>query len=165
MFSCSVRAPRLLAVASILLAGVGVACNDTSVSPTDVLRAVISVNTNPNPVTALASTRLGTTFSAQFKVEVKESAGQGGELQAVNSTLYDDLTGLIIGVVNYDTADLLVFVGQKRIEANGTFEVPIQIDYVIPSDVTAKAARLQVLVNFKDDRGNTVSSSVLVKVQ
>jgi hypothetical protein len=165
MFSCSVRAPRTVAAASILLAASSFACGGNPVSPTDVLRAVISVNTNPNPVTAIASTRLGTTFSARFKVEVTESAGQGGEVQAVNSTLYDEVTGKIVGAVNYDSADLLVFVGQKRIEANGTLEVPIQIDYLIPTDVTAKAARLQVLVTFKDDRGNTVSSSVLVKVQ
>ncbi len=165
MSSCSPRAPRLLAVAAILVAVLGVACGDSPVSPTDVLRAVISVNTTPNPVAAVASTRAGTTFSAQFKVQITELAGQGGEFQAINSTLYDDLTGLIVGAVNYDNSDLTVFVGKKRIEAGGTFELPVQMDYVIPSDVLAKAARLQVLVTLKDDRGNLVSSSVLVKVQ
>jgi hypothetical protein len=155
------RPLRLLAAASILLAA---GCGNNPVSPTDVLRAVISVSTDPNPVTAVASTRIGTTFSARFKVVIKELAGQGGEVQAVNSTLYDDSTGLIVGLVTYDTADLVVFVGEKRVEANGSLEVPIQIDYAIPSDPTLKAARLQVLVSLKDDRGNMVSSSVLVKV-
>jgi hypothetical protein len=162
MFCSFVRRPLVLTAASILLA---TACGTNAVSPTDVLRAVISVNTDPNPVTVVTSTRLGTTFSARFKVVVKELAGQGGEVQAVNSTLYDDSTGLIVGLVNYDTSDLVVFVGQKRVEASGTLEVPIQMDYVIPSDPTLKAARLHVLVNLKDDRGNIVSSSVLVKVQ
>jgi hypothetical protein len=161
MFSCSPRARRLLAVGSILLAA---ACGNNVVSPTDVLRAQITVGTDPNPVTVVASTRIGTTFSARFKVVITETAGQGGEVQAVNSTLYDDSTGLIVGLVDYDTADLLVFVGEKRVEAKGKLEVPIQIDYAIPSDPLQKAARLQVLVTLKDDRGNLVSSSVLVKV-
>jgi hypothetical protein len=162
MFCCSERVLRLLVPASIVLAA---ACSTNTPSPTDVLRAVISVNTNPNPVTVVASTRLGSTFSARFKVVIKEVAGQGGEVQAVNSTLYDDSTGLIVGLVNYDSSDLVVFVGEKRVEANGTLEVPIQIDYAIPSDPTLKAARLQVFVSLKDDRDNLVSSSVLVKVQ
>ena len=162
MFSCSPRALRLVVAASVLLAP---ACSSNTPSPTQVLRAVISVNTDPNPVPAVAATRLGSAFSARFKVVIKELAGQGGEIQAVNSTLYDDSTGLIVGLVNYDTSDLIVFVGQKRVEANGTLEVPIQMDYAIPSDPTIKAARLQVLVNLKDDRGNNVSSSVLVRVQ
>jgi hypothetical protein len=158
----SPRVPRLLAVASLVVCA---ACETGNPSPTDVLRAVITVGTNPNPVTVVPSTRFGTAFSARFKVVITERAGQGGEVQAVNSTLYDDSTGLIVGVFNYDTADLIVFVGQKRVEASGTFEVPIQMDYVIPSDPTIKTARLQVFVSLKDDRGNLVSSSVLVRVQ
>ena len=138
MFSCSARKLRPLAAASILLAS---ACGSDPVSPTDIERAVITVNTDPNPIPAVASTRVGTTFSARFKVVIKEIAGQGGEVQAVNTTLYDDLSGAIVGLVNYDTSDLLVFVGQKRVEANGTLEVPIQIDYAIPSDPSLKAAR------------------------
>jgi hypothetical protein len=161
MSCCSLRVRRILAVASILVAA---ACGNNTVSPTDVLRAQITVNTDPNPITVIASTRLGSAFSARFKVLITELAGQGGELQAVNCTLYDDSTGLIVGLVNYDTSDLIVFVGEKRVEANGKVEVPIQIDYVIPSDPLLKAARLNVLVTLKDDRANLVSSSVLVKV-
>ena len=155
-------ARRLLVAAALLLT---TACSTNTPTATDVLRAVITVTTNPNPISALPSTRLGTAFSARFKVVVKEVAGQGGEVQAVNSTLYEDASGAIVGLVNYDTSDLIVFVGQKRLEANGTLEVPIQMDYTNPSDVTLAAARLQVLVNLKDDRGNNVSSSVLVRVQ
>jgi hypothetical protein len=56
-------------------------------------------------------------------------------------------------------------VGEKRVEANGTLTVPIQIDYTIPNDATAKAARLTAVVDLKDDKGNPVSGSILVKVQ
>ena len=162
MILCSVRTRRLFAAAAILLA---TSCGNNGSSPTGVLRAVISVTTDPNPIPAVASSRVGAAFSARYKVVIKELAGQGGEVQAVNSTLYDEVTGLIVGLVNYDSSDLIVFVGKNRVEANGTLEIPIQIDYLIPSDSTLKAARLQVLVNVKDDRDNAVSSSVLVKVQ
>jgi hypothetical protein len=141
------------------------ACSTNTPSPTDVLRAVITVSTDPNPVPVVSATRLGSAFSARFKVVIKEIAGQGGEVQAVNSTLFEDSSGVIVGLVNYDTSDLIVFVGEKRVEANGTLEVPIQIDYTNPSDATIPAARLHVLVNLKDDRGNIVSASVLVRVQ
>ena len=111
MFCCSARKLRLLAAASILLAS-GLRVEHTP-SPTDIERAVITVNTDPNPIPAVASTRVGTAFSARFKVVIKEIAGQGGEVQAVNSTLYDELSGAIVGLVNYDTSDLLVFVGAE----------------------------------------------------
>ena len=164
MFSRSPRSRWLGAAASVLVAATWSACNSNP-TPTSVPRAIITVNSDPNPIPAVASQRVGTTFSARYKVVITENAGQGCEVQAVNSTLYDEVSGVIVGIVNYDTADLLVFVGQKRIEANGTMEVPIQIDYFIPNDVTAKAARLNVLVNVKDDHDNLVSSSALVRVQ
>jgi hypothetical protein len=162
MTCCSVRTRRILAAASILLAA---ACGNSTPTPTAIDRAVITLSTNPNPILAVVSSRTGTAFSVAYKVVITETAGQGGQVQAVNSTLYDDVTGVVVGIVNYDSADLKVFVGADRVEANGTLEVPIQIDYVIPSDPTLKAARLQVLVNLKDDKGNAITSSLLVKVE
>jgi hypothetical protein len=128
-------------------------------------RAVITVTVDPNPVTAVAATRLGSTFSARFKVVITEIAGQGGEVQKVTTTLYDEVSGAVVGSVLYDSADLVVFVGSKRVEASGTLTVPIQIDYFIPNDATAKAARLVAVVDLKDDKGNAVSASILVKVE
>jgi hypothetical protein len=157
-----VRTRRNLAAASILLAA---ACGNSTPSPTAIDKAVITLNTNPNPIPAVVSNRVGTAFSAAYKVVVTETAGQGAQVQALNSTLYDDVTGVVVGIVNYDSADLKVFVGEDRVEANGTLEVPIQVDYVIPSDPTLKAAHLQVLVNLKDDKGNAITSSILVKVE
>ena len=141
------------------------ACGSSTPNPTAVARAVITVTVDPNPVAAVASTRIGTTFSARFKVVITETAGQGGEVQSVKTTLFDELSGAVVGSVFYDSADLVVFVGAKRVEANGTLTVPIQIDYAIPNDVTAKAARLVAVVDLKDDKGNAVSGSILVKVQ
>jgi len=151
-----------VAVAAALLAP---ACGSNTPSPTDVERAAITLSVDPTPVVAVASNRFGTTFSARFKVVIKETAGQGGEVQAVKTTLYDEVSGFPVGVVNYDSADLLVFVGAKRVEAGASLEVPIQIDYVIPSDATAKAARLNAIVELKDDKGNAVTASILVKVE
>ena len=151
-----------VAVATALLAP---ACGSNTPSPTEVARAVITVSVDPTPVPAVASNRFGTTFSARFKVVIKETAGQGGEVQAVKTTLYDEVSGFPVGVVNYDSADLVVFVGAKRVEAGGSLEVPIQIDYAIPGDATAKAARLNAVVELKDDKGNAVTASILVRVE
>lgn len=162
MICCSVRTRRLLAAASILLAA---ACGNSTPTPTAIDKAVITLTTNPNPILAVASNQVGTAFSAAYKAVITESAGQGAQVQAVNSTLYDDVSGVVVGIVNYDSADLKVFVGADRVEANGTLEVPIQINYIIPSDPTLKAAHLQVLVNLKDDKGNPITASILVKVE
>jgi hypothetical protein len=151
-----------LAVAAALLLS---ACADNTPNPTDVARAVIFVSVDPTPVIAVASTRIGATFSARFKAVIKETAGQGGEVRGVRATLYDEVTGVPVGFLFYDTADMIVFVGEERVEAGGTLEVPIQIDYAIPGDINAKAARLHVSVDLEDDKGNAVNASALVKVE
>jgi hypothetical protein len=161
MFCRSRKSWACVALAAALLAP---GCNSTP-SPTAVARAVIVVSIDPTPVLAVVSSRAGTAFSARFRVVIKEVAGQGGEVQEVRTTLYDEISGVPVGAVNYDSADMVVFVGEKRVEAGGTLEVPIQIDYVIPNDVTQKAARLNAYVELKDDKDNLVSASILVRVE
>jgi hypothetical protein len=156
------RVARLGLAASVLLAVP--ACNNTP-SPTEVARAQISADVTPRPIAALPSNRLGYAFTAQFKVVISEIAGQGGEVQEVTSTLYDEVSLAEVGLVTYDSADLVVFVGEKRVEAGGRLEVPQQIDYVIPGNAALKAAVLHVVVRFKDDRANNLRSSALVKVE
>jgi hypothetical protein len=150
-----------VAAAAVVLA---VGCNNTP-SPTDVAKAQITVSVVPTPVTAIVSSRLGFSFAAPFKVVINEVAGQGGEVQEVTATLYDRESMREVGLLSYDTADLVVFVGSKRVEANGSLTVPMQIDYVIPSDVTAREALLSVVVRFKDDRTNNMRTSALVRVE
>jgi hypothetical protein len=153
--------PMLVAAAAVVLA---VGCNNTA-SPTSVAKAQITVSVVPTPVTAIASQRVGFTFAAPFKVVINEVAGQGGEVEEVTSTLYD-LGGLgEVGELSYDSSDLVVFVGSKRVEANGSLTVPMQIDYVIASDATAKDAFLNVVVRFKDDKANNLRATTLVRVQ
>lgn len=153
--------PLLVAAAAVVLA---VGCNNTP-SPTEVARAQITVAAVPTPVEATPSNRLGFAFAAPFKVVINEVAGQGGEVQEVTSTLYDPDTMREIGLLSYDSSDLVVFVGSKRVEAGGSLTVPMQIDYVIASDPTSKKALLSVVVRFKDDRTNNTRASALVRVQ
>jgi len=156
------RSARLGVAAALIL--VIPACNSTP-TPTEVARAQITATVNPNPIAAIASNRLGYAYTAQFKVLINEIAGQGGEVQEVTSTLYDEATLVEVGLVTYDSSDLVVFVGEKRVEANGSLEVPQQIDYVIPGNAALKAAVLHVVVRFKDDRTNNLRTTALVKVQ
>jgi hypothetical protein len=65
-------------------------------------------------------------------------------------------------VVSFDSDDLTVFVGSKRIEANGSLDVPQQLSYTLPD--ARHTANLTITVTFRDDRGNTFDQAVLVKV-
>ena len=79
-----------------------------------------------------------------------------------STSLFDDATGALVAVVSFDSDDLTVFVGEKRIEANGTLDVEQQLSYSLPEG--RRAASLAITVSFRDDRGNEFDQAVLVKV-
>jgi len=137
-------------------------CDSGPTLPSGVVRAVLSVAVDPNPVPGRPSTTLG--FSTiSYKVVIKEMAGLGGEFVFLNATVFDETSGRSVGVNNFDGADLIVFVGSKRLEAGQSTEISQQIDYGLPQDSTG--ARLVVSVQFRDDRGNVLNQSLLVKVE
>ena len=80
----------------------------------------------------------------------------------MNGTVFDDGSGIALAFNNYDTADLLVFVGTRRIDAGGSRPVTQQIDYALVDP--AQKVVLTINIQFKDDRGNFVSQSILVRV-
>jgi hypothetical protein len=80
----------------------------------------------------------------------------------VNGTVFDDDSGITVGLNNYDSADLLVFVGTKRIDASQSRDIQQEITYQLPG--TSTKAILTINVSFKDDRGNFISQSILVRV-
>jgi hypothetical protein len=129
-----------------------------------VTRAAIGITVAPNPITATTSVQLGFSWSIRFTVTITETAGLGGDVQLVSAALFDDVTGKQVAANLYDDKDLVVFVGKKRIEPKGSLDVTMQLDYAIPNDATAKAADLTVVVQFKDDKGNLLTQSVLIKV-
>jgi hypothetical protein len=156
------RPARLVVPA--LLAGALVAPGCGSNTPTipNITRAAIEITVDPNPITATQNTA---TFAATatYTINLKETSGLGGEVEFISSAVYEPSTGKQVALNYYDSSDLVVYQGSKRIEANGTLALPQSLSYTL-SDYT-KAADLVITVQFKDDRTNLVFASLLVKIQ
>jgi hypothetical protein len=125
-----------------------------------VTRAVLTLAVDPNPVPPRASGTLGFA-NISYRVLIRESAGLGGEF--IFATVFDETSGRSVGVNNFDAADLIVFIGSKRLEGGQSLEISQQIDYALPQD--SAGARLVVSVQFRDDRGNVINQSLLVKIE
>lgn len=152
---------RRLPLAAALAALVGLAgCGGDDTPPlTGVSNAVLQLTVSPNPIATVVTS--GSTFVVRGTAKVTELNGLGATLELVDTKLFDDLTGGLIGSAFYDDKDLLVFIGSKRVEAKGNLEIPQELSYV----ATAKrAASLVIRVRGVDDKGNTLEQSLLVKV-
>jgi hypothetical protein len=157
------RAARLLSPALIAAALFAPACgNSTPTVPGNISRAVITITVEPNPV---AGSQNATTFvvTAPYTLTLKETAGLGGEVQFISSAVYDPSTGAQVALNYYDSTDLVVYQGSKRIEANGTITLQQSVTYSLADH--SKAAELVISVQFKDDRTNLDFASLLVKIQ
>jgi hypothetical protein len=71
--------------------------------------------------------------------------------------------GPLASLTYFDGADLIVFVGKKKIDPGGTLVVPQTQSYILP-DFRTKAL-LAINVQMKDDHDNVINQSVLVKVE
>jgi len=153
---------RLLALplaGALLLPACG---NDNVTLPDGAARAIIQVTVDPNPVPGSQNPLTGV-VSVGYKVVITEVNGLGGEMIFVSSQIYDPETGLQVALNYFDGADLVVFVGSKRVEALGTLTVPQTSSYVLPD--FRLPGLLAVNVQMKDDRGNLLNQSVLVKIE
>jgi hypothetical protein len=148
----------------MLVAGVllGPGCSSGTPTIPDVTRAAITISVAPNPVVGTQNTLTGA-VTAQYTVTITETAGLGGEVQFVSSTVYDPTTGQQMALTYYDGADLTVYVGSKRVEPLGTLVVPQTVSYTL-NDLSVPA-NLSVSVQMKDDRENLVHTSLLVKIE
>jgi hypothetical protein len=154
------RRPALLTLVTAAL--LAPACGGNSVTLPDVFRATILFAVDPTPVPGSQNLLTGA-VSAAYKVTIAETGGLGGEVVFVSSSVFDPETGQQVALSYFDSADLVVFVGSKRIEAGGTLVVPQTVSYVLPDFRTA--ASLTVSIQVKDDRNNLFNQSVLVKIE
>ncbi len=154
------RSSRFLLPALMASAALGPGCNSGSPTiPEGVLRAQIALTVTPSPLVPIAQAPL---YSLRYTVKITETAGLGGELQYVNGTVFNDTTGAAVAFNNFDSSDILVFVGTRRIDAGKSVDVAQQIDYTLADPATRVV--LTINIQFKDDRGNFVSQSILVRV-
>jgi hypothetical protein len=157
--SCLKRLQLPLALGLALLAP---ACGSNTPTAGDAARAAITVTVDPNPVPPSQSSLTGA-VSIGYKVTITETGGVGGEIVFVSAQVYDPETGLLHALTYFDSADLIVFVGSKKIDAGGTLVVPQTTSYILP-DFRVNAL-LAVNVQMKDVRGSLINQSVLVKVE
>ena len=153
------RPVALLLAGALLAPGCG---NDSPTVPSGAARSIIEVTVDPNPVPGSQSPLTGV-VSVGYKVVITETNGLGGEVLFVSSQIYDPETGLQVALTYFDGADLVVFVGSKRVDPLGTLIVPQTASYVLPD--YRKPAQLAVNVQMKDDRGNLLNQSVLLKIE
>jgi hypothetical protein len=160
----TLRLPLALAAALLVPA-----CGEDPPTASDVARAGIVVNVNPTPIPPSFNTLTGV-VSVGYRVVITEVNGLGGEIVFVAAQVFDPDTGFLAiassggpAINYYDGADLIVFVGKKRIDPGGTLEVPQTMSYVLP-DARINSL-LTVNVQMKDDHENLINQSVMVKVE
>jgi hypothetical protein len=138
------------------------ACSSNNPTIGDALRAGILVTVDPSPVPP-SQNLLSFVVSIGYNVTITEVQGLGGEIQFVSAKVYDPASGGVAALTYFDSADLVVFVGSKRVEPGGTLVVPQTASYILP-DLSANAL-LAVDVQMKDDNDNLINQSVLVKIE
>jgi hypothetical protein len=154
----------LRALVPALLAGalLAPACGNDNVTLPDVTRAALDVAVEPNPVIATQD-ELTLSVSAAYKVTITEVNGLGGEVQFVSASVFEPATGRQVALSYYDSTDLVVYQGSKRIEPLGQLVLQQGTSYTL-SDYS-KPADLVVTVQMKDDRTNLIYTSLLVKIE
>jgi hypothetical protein len=143
------------------------ACEDTVSNQPGVIRSRIVVFVEPNPVIGLQDEFSGS-VSAAYLVRISELEGLGGTVQFLTSTVFDPMIGRQVTVTVWDSADLIVFVGADRVDANGTLEVTQTANYTLRGEDGLPDGRVEadlvVTVQFVDDNGNLVTESILVPI-
>jgi hypothetical protein len=148
-----------------LFAALGLVACGSDDSPTlpNVVRSNIVVTVIPTPVEGVQNASTGA-VSASYRISIQETAGLGCEVVFVSSLVFDPETGLEVArPIYYDSSDLVVFVGDKRVEPLQALVVPQTVGYSLPD--RRKQANIAVLVQVKDDRGNTLNQSVMVTIE
>jgi hypothetical protein len=137
------------------------ACGGGTTTPTGTA-AVITVTVDPNPVPPSQNLLTGA-VSVGYKVLITETNGGGGEVLFVSSQIFDPATGAQVALTYFDSSDLVVFVGSKKIEPKGTLTVPQTATYVLPN-LTA-AANMTVNIQVQGEQGALINKSILVKIE
>jgi hypothetical protein len=155
-------APRhclaLLLAAAVFAPG----CGGSTPTSSGATRAELVLSVDPNPVAGTQNLVTGS-VSAVYKTSITETAGLGGEMVFVSSSVYEPATGKLVALSYYDSSDLIVYVGSKRLEPGGTLVVPQTVTYTL-SDLS-KPATLVIAVQLKDDQSNLINTSLLVKIE
>jgi hypothetical protein len=159
------RLPSVAPLLLVVLAVLGLpACETGTGTPTQpaIASSVIAISVDPSPVVG-SQNAVTKAVTAKFKVNIEEQNGLGCDVMFVSVAVFDPTSGAQMSLVYFDGADLVVFVGSKRIEALGTLVVPETLTYVLADG--SIAANVTIAVQVKDDRSNLLNLSLMAKIQ
>ncbi len=137
-------------------------CGSSPTTPSTGAIAIVTLTVAPDPITAVITNTFGPTYTATWTLTMTETGAVGGTVQLMRASVFDNETGKLVAATNYDSSDLLVFVGKNRLEASGTLAIPLQVSYILST--LKREATLHLFTSVKDDKGNNVESSLLVKL-
>ncbi len=149
-------------VTALLFAACG---SSTSTAPSGTTPATLILDAAPNPATSDVCSGCGsgsTDREVQTALTIRETAGVGVGIDAIDMTLRDQATNGVIASGTFDAAAVTQLAGTSRIPARGTLIVRCSVHY--PAAQAGAAASFMLTVRATDERGNRLSPNTLVTV-
>lgn len=120
--------------------------------------AAIAVSLNPSPIDATVTVDGSAPWSAEWTLDVQETAGIGGNIDFARATLTDS-TGEPIAETELDAGQVSEQLGgSNRIQGGGNQALLMSLSFDFPEDTVS--SDLLVTLELSDDRGNTVTATV-----
>jgi hypothetical protein len=158
----------LLASLAALLAACGGGGSPTAPTPTPTpapTRAIVTVTSEPAPVLAIpisqrptfCGTNQGWDFVAVWATTIRETAGLGGNVNFINVTARNSLgVEIFRAPINFDVNFVIRSAGTNHVNGGGSITLrEMGMCYRLATGL--RAVRVLQIVNFTDDRGNTMN--------
>lgn len=126
-------------------------------------RANIQASIAPNPIIAQPSNDPEFPWLINFEVNVRETAGLGGNIDFINTTLVNAATGAEIPALNFGADEINGRAGTNHVNGGSSLTVPLGILYRLRGD--ERQAVLRAFVRFTDDRRNVLEAFAEAMVQ
>lgn len=135
----------------------------TPTPPPTASQANIEASLAPNPINAQASGNPSFPWSIEFQVTVRETAGVGGNIDFINTTIRDLETGTESPALNYGADTIISRAGTNHVNGRGNLTVPLGLRFRLAGG--GRAAVLIANIRFTDDRGNVVTTVAQTNIQ
>jgi hypothetical protein len=135
----------------------------TTPSTPSASQANIQASIAPNPIIAQASGDSDFPWRVDFEVIVRETAGVGGNIDFINTTLRNVATGVETRAVNFGADQVVSRAGTNHVDGRGSLTAPLALRYRLSGG--ARAAVLIAEIRFTDDRGNVMTVVAQANIQ
>jgi hypothetical protein len=142
--------------------------SDSSTTPStpstpSATQARIEASIAPNPINAQASGNAEFPWRIDFEVIIRETAGIGGNIDFINTTLRNVATGAETRAVNFGADEIVGRAGTNNVNGGGSLTVPLALRYRLSGG--ARAAVLIAEIRFTDNRGNVITTVAQANIQ